>query len=129
MDRIIEIQNRLVSIETEDDNLWKEVQNTQFRREILQQEENSLNEELRKLKAVQSNSMSANWFLDQHKEMEYKGKADGYTDTYEGKIYANCNTCKIPLELFEGNTGIGGYVTGVCSQCKCEIDFTDTRKW
>ena len=36
--------------------------------------------------------------------------------------------CKIPLELFPGNTGIGGYVIGACPHCKLEIDFTDCSK-
>jgi hypothetical protein len=73
--------------------------------------------------------MCANWFLDTHLKMKYKGKSDGKTETAEGKIYANCNKCRIPLELFEGGTQFGNYVVGVCHICKSEIDFTDVGKW
>lgn len=129
MNRIEEIKKRLLEIENEDDELWNKVQQIQLQREILEKEERTLKQEIRKLEAIEAQSMSADWFLDQHKEMEYMGKADGKTDTCNGKIYANCNKCKIPLELFEGNTGIGGYVIGVCPHCKLEIDFTDCSKW
>jgi len=129
MNRIEEIKKRLLEIENEDDELWNKVQQIQLQREILEKEERTLKQEFRKLEAIEAQSMSADWFLDQHKEMEYMGKADGETDTCNGKIYANCNKCKIPLELFEGDTGIGGYVIGVCPQCKAEIDFTDCSKW
>ena len=122
MNRIEEIKKRLLEIE----NKVQQIQQIQLQ---LEKEERTLKQELRKLEAIEAQSMSADWFLDQHKEMEYMGKADGKTDTCEGKIYANCNKCKIPLELFEGNTGIGGYVIGVCPHCKLEIDFTDCSKW
>lgn len=129
MNTLKEIENRLKDIDNEDTQLYNEINQLHFKRETLSQEEKQLNQELRKLKAIESNSMSADWFLDQHKEMQYKGKANGKTDTFEGKLYANCNTCKLPLELFEGNTGIGGYVIGVCPNCKTEIDFTDVGNW
>ncbi len=129
MDRIEEIKKRLEEIDAIEEKAYSLLYKTREEMDKLDEEEKILECEIKKLEAGKQGSLSFHWFLEKYSDMEYIGKANGITETCEGNIYAKCNSCSIFLELFEGGTGLGDYLIGSCPSCRCEIDFTDVRKW
>jgi hypothetical protein len=122
------INKRLENIEIETRNIATKIEILDDKKFKLYEESLSLRKELQSIEAKENKSQCIDFILNKYSNIEYMGKANGKTETSWGNIYAKCS-CDEYLELFEGSSGIGTFVIGVCPKCKCEIDFTDYGQW
>jgi hypothetical protein len=131
MSRKDEINQRLANIDIEKTNLYTEIKTLEESKAKLIKEKHNLEQELIIISAKNNNSSSIDYVSEKYKgyNFKYKGKANGKTETLRGDTYAECNTCKCSLELFQNQSPVGSSVIGVCPKCKCEIDFTNYGGW
>jgi DNA mismatch repair ATPase MutS len=126
--RINQIRQRLTEITTEMNTQSNNAQQSHQQIDRLRQEEDELNQELRKIEAKQRESKTADVFLVNHRDMEYIGVSDGKTETVHGKPFGMCKKCNKHFEMFIGDNGVNKYITGVCPGCNFEVDFTNVEE-